>query len=239
MTKILKISFYLILLVAISSCSGEIKEITEKYPDGSPKVVTYFIKKNDVKIKVREIGYYQNKNESYKGGFKDGVRAGKWEYWYENGKLFASTEVTNSIATQKWQILKPDQTPYYDESHQLAVVEIYPNGSPYHCIYSKPNDILRKELFFYPSYTIQMQGSSANNLRQGNWNYWYENGNRWSEGYFIDGENDSIRNVWYENGNKRYEGFYKNGKEAGIWKFYDEKGILVKEVDYNKIKSQK
>lgn len=239
MTKIKRYFFFLIGLLIINSCTNEIKEITEKYPDGSPKVVSFFIKKNDVKIKIREIGYYQNQKESYKGEFKNGIRAGKWEYWYENGQLFASTEVTNSIATQKWQILKPDQTPYYDNSHQLAVAEIYPNGAPYHCIYSLANEKLEKELFFYPSYKIQMQGNSINNKREGNWNYWYENGNRWSEGYFKNDVNDSIRNVWYENGNKRYEGYYKDGKEKGIWKFYDEKGLLAKEVDYDKPNNKK
>ncbi len=234
MTKIKRFFYFILTLALMISCSGEIKEITEKYADGSPKVICYFIKKNDVKIKTREIGYYQNQKESYKGEYKNGIRAGKWEYWYENGKLFASTEVTTSIATQKWQILKPDQNPYFDNSLQLAVIEIYPNGSPYHCIYSKQNDETANELFFYPSYKIQMQGSSKNNKREGNWNYWYENGNRWSEGYFKNDVNDSIRNVWYENGNKRYEGFYKEGKETGLWKFYDEKGLLAKEVDYNK-----
>lgn len=227
--------FYLIFsILIITACSGEKKEITEKYPDGSPKVVTYFIKKNDVKIKVREIGYYQNQQESYKGKFVNGIRSGKWEYWYENGKNFAKTDITSSIATQKWEILKPDQSPYLDNSYQLSVTETYPNGSPYHAVYKKSNENSILEIFFYPTYKIQMQGISINQKREGNWNYWYENGNKWSEGYFKNDINDSIRNVWYENGNKRYEGFYKNGKEIGIWKFYDEKGVFVQEINYDK-----
>ncbi len=229
-----KILYLVLAIVALSACSGEIKEVTEKYQDGSPKVVTYFKKKDDVKIKVREIGYYQSQKESYKGLFKNGVRAGKWSYWYENGKKFAETEVTPSITTQQWEILKPDGTPYMEASYKIVVTEIYQNGSPYHVIYTKPNEKITSELFFYPSYKIQMLGSSLNKQRTGKWSYWYENGNLWSEGYYKNGTNDSIRNVWYESGKKRYEGFYRNGKEAGKWKFYDEEGQFAREVDYDK-----
>ncbi len=230
-----KLLYLLLAIAMLSACTGEIKEVTEKYPDGSPKVVTYFKKKNDIKIKVREIGYYQSQKEMYKGVFENGVRAGKWTYWYENGKTFAETEVTSSIATQQWEILKPDETPYVEASYKIAVTEIYPNGSPYHIICSKPSEKMASELFFYPSYKLQMIGTSINNKREGKWSYWYENGNLWSEGYYKDGENDSIRNVWFENGKKRYEGLYHSGKEAGKWKFYDEKGQLAKEVDYDTV----
>ncbi len=234
-----KFIYLIFIFFIISSCTREIKEVTEKYPDGSPKTVSYFINKNDVKIKIREIGYYQNHNESYKGEFKNGIRSGKWEYWYENGKLFASTDVASSISAQKWILFKPDETPYLDNKFQLTVSEIYPNGSPYHAIYQKSNDSTSEEIYFYPSYKIQMQGTSINGKREGNWNYWYENGNKWSEGYFKKGINDSIRNVWYENGNKRYEGNYKDGKEIGNWKFYDEKGNLAQVVNYDNEKTGK
>ena len=229
-----KIVYLLLTVITLSACTGEIKEVTEKYKDGSPKVVTYFKKKDDVKIKVREIGYYQSQKEMYKGEFENAIRAGKWSYWYENGKEFAKTEITPSIATQSWEILKPDETPYMPTSYKIAVTEIYPNGSPYHVIYTKPSEQMSTELFFYPGYKLQMTGTSFNNQRAGKWSYWQENGNLWSEGFYKKGENDSIRNVWYENGQKRYEGNYRNGKEAGKWKFYDEKGKLAQEVDYDK-----
>ncbi|MEI6696648.1 MAG: hypothetical protein WCO13_11325 [Bacteroidota bacterium] len=229
-----KIIYLLLSIVTLSACTGEIKEISEKYPDGSPKVISYFKKIDNVKVKVREIGYYHSQKEMYKGGFEKGIRSGKWLYWYENGKKFAETEITASFVNQEWEILKPDETPYMETSFKTVVSEIYPNGSPYHVIYSKPNEKMASELFFYPSYKLQMKGFSANMHREGKWIYWYENGSPWSEGYYKNGENDSIRSVWYENGKKRYDGLYLNGKEIGKWKFYDEKGQLAKEVDYDK-----
>ena len=97
-----KILYLLLAIATLSACTGEIKEITEKYSDGSPKVVTYFKKKNDIKIKVREIGYYQSQKEMYKGVFENGVRAGKWIYWYETGKLFAETEITEKPSLKEF-----------------------------------------------------------------------------------------------------------------------------------------
>jgi len=228
-----KLIYLLLAITTLSACTGEIKEITEKYPDGSTKVVTYFKKDKDTKIKVREIGYYQSQKEMYKGAFKNEIRTGIWSYWYENGKQFAETEITHSFATQSWKILKPDQTPYIETSYKITVSEIYPNGSPYHVIYTKANEKMATELFFYPSYKLQMSGTSVNSQREGKWSYWYENGNPWSEGFYKNGANDSIRNVWYENGKMRYQGFYNKGKEVGKWKFYDEKGQFAKEADYD------
>ncbi|MCX6232705.1 MAG: hypothetical protein NTZ33_14300 [Bacteroidetes bacterium] len=230
-----KLAYILSVIILFTACSGEIKEVVEKYPDGTAKVVVFFKKKDEAKIKIREIGYYQNKKEMYKGGFENGIRAGKWTYWYEDGKKFAETEISTSIATQQWEISKPDGTPYKETSYKTVVTEIYPNGSPYHVMYTKPTDAMVSELFFYPGYKLQMIGTSINNKREGKWNYWYENGNMWSEGYYKNGENDSIRNVWYENGQKRYEGLYRNAKEAGLWKFYEANGKLAKEVNYDTV----
>jgi antitoxin component YwqK of YwqJK toxin-antitoxin module len=230
-----KLIYLLLAIATLSACTGEIKEITEKYPDGSPKVITYFKNKDDHKLKVREIGYYQNQNEMYKGFFENGLRSGKWMYWYENGKTFAETEVSSNLTLQKWKILRPDETPYFEKTDKITVTEIYPNGSPYHVISAKTGEKQTSEIFFYPSYKLQMTGTSINNQRVDKWCYWYENGNPWSEGYYKNGANDSIRNVWYENGKKRYEGFYRNGKEAGKWKFFDVKGQLAKEVDYDTV----
>ncbi len=233
-----KYIYFIICLLSFASCNTEIKEITEKYEDGSPKVVSYFVKKNDVKIKIREIGFYQNQQQSYKGEFKDGQRFGKWEYWYENGKTFAKTEVSSSVSGQKWELLDNEQNPFMDNSYELTVAEIYSNGSPYHARYQKKQDNIVHDIFFYPSYKVQMTGITINDKRQGNWIYWYENGKKWSDGFFKDGLSDSTRIVWYENGNKRYEGSYKNGKECGTWKFYLENATLAKEINYDTINAR-
>jgi antitoxin component YwqK of YwqJK toxin-antitoxin module len=53
-----------------------------------------------------------------------------------------------------------------------------------------------------------------------------------SEGTFVNGLRTGKATVWQANGNLLQEGYYKEGKHVGKWKYYDEMGDLVKEVDY-------
>jgi antitoxin component YwqK of YwqJK toxin-antitoxin module len=63
---------------------------------------------------------------------------------------------------------------------------------------------------------------------------YYKNGNKWSEGYYKKGLDDGQRTAFHENGEKNFEGRYKDGKMVGTWRFYDETGKQVKEIDYDK-----
>jgi antitoxin component YwqK of YwqJK toxin-antitoxin module len=123
-------------------------------------------------------------------------------------------------------------------THETKVMEeTYPDGSPKReCVY-KGKDTSReliRETTWYPNKKIQMSGEFKEKKRDGKWIYYYENGNVWSEGFFKDGKSDGKRTTHYENGKIFYEGYYQEDRRVGVWKFYDEKGTLVKSVDYNK-----
>ena len=45
----------------------------------------------------------------------------------------------------------------------------------------------------------------------------YENGQKWQEATFKDGELDGLFTAWHENGQKETEGNYKNGEKDGKW----------------------
>jgi antitoxin component YwqK of YwqJK toxin-antitoxin module len=127
-------------------------------------------------------------------------------------------------------------------SHETKVMgETYPDGSPKReCVYRGKNESreLIKETTWYPGKKIQMIGEYKANKRDGRWIYYYENGNVWSEGFFKKGKSDGQRITHYENGKVFYEGFYKEGRRVRIWKFYDEKGALMKTVDYSRVKEK-
>jgi len=103
------------------------------------------------------------------------------------------------------------------------------------CVYKGSGESreLLKESTFYPNKNVQMEGAYKNRKRDGKWVYRYENGNIWSEGYFKNGKSDGKRTTYFENGKVRYEGFYKEDERTGIWRFFDDKGRLVKEVDFS------
>ena len=119
---------------------------------------------------------------------------------------------------------------------ETIVEETYPDGSPKRvCIYLTRGEEkeLIKETTYYVDKKIRMEGTYKNGLRDGKWNYWYQNGTLWSEGFFKNGKSDGKRTTYYENGKIRYEGTYKEETRIGIWRFYDEQGKLIEEVDYS------
>lgn len=85
---------------------------------------------------------------------------------------------------------------------------------------------------YYPSGQLKAEGNLKNGLKTGIWYSFYENGMPWSETEFKDGVRHGSSVSWYKNGQKRYEGFYTNGVESGKWTYWDEKGNVLKEIQY-------
>lgn len=111
-------------------------------------------------------------------------------------------------------------------------IESYPDGSPkiVRCFKDDGKTrILFKETLYYSNHQKYMEGEYKNGKRDGKWISWFQNGNKWSVGYFTEGLDDGERTVYYEDGKKYFYGKYKDGKKIGIWKFWDEEGKLTKE----------
>lgn len=118
-----------------------------------------------------------------------------------------------------------------------VVEQSYPDGSPKIVKeYAGSGEArkLIKETHYYANHAKYMEGTYTDDKRDGLWTSWYENGNKWSEGNFKNGLDEGARTGYHENGKKYFEGHYKAGKKVGVWKFYDDKGLLQKEVDYDK-----
>lgn len=114
------------------------------------------------------------------------------------------------------------------------IVSKYPNGTPMKINYFKwegDNKTVLKEVRFYPNGEKELQGEyNSEGKREGEWIYWYSNGNKWSEGTFKNDMSDGNFTIWFESGRKNYEAGYKEGKPHGKWTFYDDDGKKYKEV---------
>lgn len=108
----------------------------------------------------------------------------------------------------------------------------FPNGQPRLVHYYDKHDQCVKETEYYETGQVKMEGGMKDGKMDGDWTAFFPDGRVQSHGTFKDGERTGAAQVFYANGNKYQEGFYKNGKHCGKWKFYDEQGILIKEVDY-------
>lgn len=87
-------------------------------------------------------------------------------------------------------------------------------------------------------YLLKMDGSYAvlghmnKNKNDGDWKYFYDDGQLECSGSFID-DKPSGKWIWYyKNGIMKCEGNYINGKPEGRWTKYDQKGNTITVVNY-------
>jgi antitoxin component YwqK of YwqJK toxin-antitoxin module len=79
--------------------------------------------------------------------------------------------------------------------------------------------------------TLFKEGPMKNHRRDGVWKSYYRDGTLWSENNYKGGLINGKTVTYFPNGKKRYEGYFKNASKTGIWKFWNEQGEFVKEVD--------
>lgn len=123
--------------------------------------------------------------------------------------LFTACNKTKEVVEQKHEDGSPKIVATYKDNRIFQQVEYYENGSK------------------------KITGEfSESGKRQGHWQYWYENGNLWSECDYKEGIRHGENIVYYENGKKRFSGKYDNDKKVGKWSFWKEDGTLAKEQEF-------
>lgn len=112
------------------------------------------------------------------------------------------------------------------------VESTFPGGKPQVVKMVDKSGNCVKEIHYYESGQVEMEGGMKDGKRNGEWKAYFPDGRVQSVGTFVNGLRSGQATVWRENGNLYYEGFYKEGKQSGHWKWYDEQGNLVNESDY-------
>ncbi len=119
---------------------------------------------------------------------------------------------------------------------EKMVKKAYSDGSPeleYYYKVSGGDSVLVREVGYYPGGIRQIEGTYEDNLREGTWRYWYENGNLWVKAEYQKDLRDGLCEVWHDNGQIYYSGSYRKGERTGVWKFWDARGVLIKEINYS------
>ena len=123
-----------------------------------------------------------------------------------------------------------------------VVVSTFPNGSKKlvkSYIINENDSTLVSITYFYKNGSIYLGGPVKDNLRNGLWKSWREDGTPWSEAEYSNDKEDGINRTFHENGELYYEGHYKDGKRVGNWVFYWKDGEKLKEIDYDNPVPQK
>ncbi len=184
------------------------------------------------------IFYYPNGTIRAKGNYFNGLKHKLWNYYYPNGQL----EQKGSYNKKE----KPDgEWLWYYPNGTLLRSESYWNGDP------------EGEMIEYSdSGTIVVQGSFRNGLEEGPWVYnyssytekgAYESGRKEGEwiaryydgdllfkGKFISGQAHGWHQWYWPNGRKKKEGKFEYGLKNGNWTSYDEQGLPVLSITFDK-----
>ena len=93
-----KYFLFLIILLVAASCGPDLEKVVEDtHPDGSPRLVSYYMDKGGIKEKVKVEALYEDGSLRYTGEFADGKRNGHWVYWYENGNKWSEGYFKNDL----------------------------------------------------------------------------------------------------------------------------------------------
>lgn len=115
------------------------------------------------------------------------------------------------------------------------IVQRYPQGEPKLVQLFKVENGQRdlyQEKTYYSCGALKVKGDFMNGKRNGLWESWHKNGNKWTEAEYLNGVQNGKAGHWFENGKPLYIGQYKDDKRSGTWKFYTEDGKLKKTIEY-------
>ncbi len=112
----------------------------------------------------------------------------------------------------------------------------YKNGIPEKINYYSTIDrseLIKKELY-YENGQLKLIGNYKNNRKHGQWLYYFENGIKSNESWFVNGILEGRSSSFYKNGQWRSSGYYLKGERVRVWTYFDENGQLIKKVDFSR-----
>jgi antitoxin component YwqK of YwqJK toxin-antitoxin module len=77
---------------------------------------------------------------------------------------------------------------------------------------------------FWDNGQLWVRGNYIDGKQDGLHENYYENGQLWSRGNYVDGKRDGLSEEFYENGQLRSRGNYVNGERDGLWDGFDREG---------------
>jgi uncharacterized protein len=159
---------------------------------------------------------------------------GKWKDFYNNGKVQAEGQYTDSRRTGQWK--------FYNASEKVEQTGSYNNGRPDGLWnwYYENGSILKEEEYFQgqrdgesTEYSVTgdiiAKGQYSDGERNGEWKT--RTGDITEEGKYITGLKDGVWKSFYSNGKLKFKGNFVQGNPDGQQVFYYENGKM-KEVQY-------
>jgi TonB family protein len=166
------------------------------YPDTTPLMKAYY---KDKTLKIKEgpyIFYYPKNRKAREGTYHNNIMFGVWRFWYANGILKDSGRVKDNILVGHWKSWYPDGRLMVDCSFKDDLSK----------------DIISMQPAIYLNNTNNHLIPLVTGYRNGPFTRWYQNGHIETKGSFLNNNMEGEWRWYYENGQPSTIELYKNGK---------------------------
>jgi len=190
----------------------------KKYPNGKIKYQARF--KNDVPVGVFKRYYTNGQLFAYIIYDDEGKGTGDATYYWDDGKLLAKGKLINIKQKQGlWKI--------YNVQGVLLSTVNYDKG--------KMNGL---KTTFYHSGKVAEKINYVDGKKDGKMVRYFENGKVSLVMNYKNGAFDGEVLSYYPDGRLKVKGAYKDDLKDGVWEYYDEKGSLIRKIEYVKGKAK-
>ena len=198
--------------------------------------------KNQRDAAGRKQGYWESIDNKgalvYSGYFKDDKPVGELKRYFPTGEV-------RVIMNYQSEGTKA-QSRFFWQNGELAACGNYISNKRdsvwlYYSYYTKSisnrveyNEGKRngKEQSYYPNGNVAEEIVWKNDLKEGSWKRFFDNGQLKTTGTYINDKLDGLYATYYPEGKKEVEGAYRNDLPHGEWKRFDEKGNIISITKY-------
>lgn len=162
----------------------------------------------------RETWFYENGTKKAEH-WADYEHTGWWGYWYENGQQKYALNLVNAK--------REGPQVYWYENGQEMLRGNYLGGLPDGPL--SEWDANGKETRLCSGNGVTLNGYCT---KEGLFTVSHENGQKKSEGTYLNGLLEGVFTVWHENGQKKSEETYHKGRKEGVLTYWDEDGNCLR-----------
>jgi antitoxin component YwqK of YwqJK toxin-antitoxin module len=217
MFRIITIGFFLAMALSLQG-QNQVDEKGRKtghwqveYPNGKILYEADFVEGLPVGVMVR---YYENGVVKARMRFDPGGKRSFTRLFFESGKPAAEGLYVDQVKDSVWT--------YFSElDGSVRIRESYSNG--------KLDGVTRR---YYPSGEISEEVEWKQNVKEGPWNQYYENGVPRLSGHYKNGLLHGSYEVYFSNNAVKIKGTYVENRSHGTWSFYNEQGEEIYALEY-------
>ena len=198
--------------------------------------------KNQRDAAGRKQGYWEAVDSKgklvYSGYFRDDKPVGEMKRYYPSGGvrvILNYDSVSTKVRTQFfWQNGELAARGNYIDTRRDSVwlYYSYHTKTLSHRVEYTAGKHNGKEQNFYSNGNVAEETIWKNDLRDGPWKQYFENGQLKSSATYINGNLEGSYNSYHLDGTTHMEGAYRHDVPHGEWKRYDEKEKLVSTIRY-------